>query len=332
MINERIDEFTFLSKIGEGGMATVYKAFDNNFKEHVAIKVLKSEFVNHKNVRARFIAEARKLYKLSHKNIIKVRRIIDAGDVVAFVMELVSGATLKEYVEQNAPLKRNKVEEVFKEMLTALSFVHKMGFVHRDVKPSNFMITLDGRLLLLDFGIAKDVDGNSDYTATGTNYQMGTPSYMSPEQIRNSKGVDQRSDIYSLGVVLFFMVNGKGPYEASNMSLFDLFTKIVNEPIPKSSTVWDDVIQKMTEKTLEKRYSDCSEIPSKIKLSNRIINDKKHIREMLINFLFSQLSLGILILVVVILFSSIPNHLLVFAFPVILIFSTIYLGFYFARK
>jgi len=257
MINERIDEFTFLSKIGEGGMATVYKAFDNNFADHVAIKVLKKEYVYNKNVRARFTSEARKLHQLSHQNIIRVRRILDAGDLVAFVMDLVSGQTLKEYISTKKNLKDSEIINFTNQMLDALDFVHSKGFVHRDIKPSNFMITEDQNVLLLDFGIAKDTNSESDYTATGTTHQMGTPSYMSPEQIKSTKAVDHRSDIYSLGVVLYYMVNGAGPYEGKELSLFELYEKIVNTDLKISNSKFDVVIKEATKKDVNMRIQNC---------------------------------------------------------------------------
>ena len=120
MVNERIDEFTFQSEIGEGGMAIVYKAFDHNFADYVAIKLLKKEYVYNKNVRARFIAEARKLHQLSHQNIIRVRRIIDAGDLVAFAMDLVAGQSLKDYVASNKPMKKNEIKNFLNQILNAL--------------------------------------------------------------------------------------------------------------------------------------------------------------------------------------------------------------------
>ncbi|MDB3905498.1 serine/threonine protein kinase, partial [Crocinitomicaceae bacterium] len=257
MINERIDEFTFLSKIGEGGMATVYKAFDNNFADHVAVKVLKKEYVFNKNVRARFISEARKLHKLSHPNIIGVRRIIDAGDICAFAMDMVNGQTLKEYVSRNKSLKNTEIKDFTNKMLNALDFVHSKGFVHRDIKPSNFMITEDQNVLLLDFGIAKDTNSESDYTATGTTHQMGTPSYMSPEQIKSTKAVDHRSDIYSLGVVIYYMVNGAGPYEGKELSLFELYEKIVNTDLKISNSKFDVVIKEATKKDVNMRIQNC---------------------------------------------------------------------------
>ena len=257
MINERLDEFTFLSKIGEGGMATVYKAFDNNFADHVAIKVLKKELVYNKNVRARFIAEARKLHQLSHQNIIRVRRIIDAGDVVAFAMDLVAGQSLKDYVVSHKPMKKVEIKNFLNQILNALEFVHSKGFVHRDIKPSNFMVTEDKNILLLDFGIAKDVNStNGDYTATGTNHQMGKPSYMSPEQIKSTKAVDHRSDIYSLGVVLYYMVNGYGPYEGQNLSLFELYEKIVNEELKLTGSNFDNLIKSATKKDVDWRIQN----------------------------------------------------------------------------
>ncbi len=146
-------------------------------------------------------------------------------------------------------------------MLEAVGYVHDKKLVHRDIKPSNFMIDDEGKIKLMDFGIAKNTDATSaEYTQTSTGIQMGTPMYMSPEQITETKSVTTQSDIYSLGVVLWQLVTGKKPYDMKTMSNFQLQTKIVNEPLAMSNTIWDDLIQRATEKDIMSRFNNCLEL------------------------------------------------------------------------
>jgi serine/threonine protein kinase len=224
----------------------------------VAIKLLNKEYTLNENIRKRFLAEAKSMFRMSHPNIIKVTDLIDEGDTVAFVMEYIQGETLKEYIERKRKLSDEEIIRIFSQMLEAVGYVHQQKLVHRDIKPSNFMITSSGSVKLLDFGIAKTTDSSSaEYTQTGTSMQMGTPMYMSPEQITETKSVTHQSDIYSLGVVLWQMVTGKKPYEMNALSNFQLQNKIVNETLPKTNTFWDRFIEKATFKEIGNRFSDC---------------------------------------------------------------------------
>jgi uncharacterized protein (TIGR02145 family) len=256
-----ITNYTIKKSIGQGGMATVYLANDNKFDTNVAIKVLNKEFVHNENIRKRFLAEAKNMFKMSHPNIIKVTDLIDDGDTVAFVMEYIEGQTLKEYIERKGKLSDDEIKTLFSQMLEAVGYVHEQNLVHRDIKPSNFMITPKGQIKLLDFGIAKNTDTqSSDYTQTGTSQNMGTPMYMSPEQIKSTKDVTLQSDIYSLGVVLWQMVMGKKPYDTNTTSTFELQLKIVQDELPSTINFWDSIIQKATAKDVGKRYNNCTEL------------------------------------------------------------------------
>ena len=258
--------YTFKQTIGHGGMATVWLADHNTLHQPVAIKVLNKEFVHNENIRKRFLAEARNMFKMSHPNIIKVTDLIDQEDMVAFVMEYADGQTLKEYLDKKGKLPDEEIKLLFSQMLDAVGHVHELGLVHRDIKPSNFMITTKGVIKLLDFGIAKNTDINSaEYTQTGTTQNMGTPMYMSPEQIKSTKDVTAQTDIYSLGVVLWQMVMGKKPYNTDTLSTWELQTKIVMEQMPLTATRWDNPIQKAVEKAVEKRFASTHEFRSLIK-------------------------------------------------------------------
>jgi len=262
-----INSYELQQEIGRGGMAAVYLAHDKKFDANIAIKILNKEFVHNENIRKRFLAEARNMFKMSHPNIIKVTDLIDEGDTVAFVMEYVEGETLKEYIERKGKLNDEEIKSMFSQILDAVGYVHNQNLVHRDIKPSNFMLDKRNSIKLMDFGIAKNTDiSNSDYTQTGTGVQMGTPMYMSPEQITETKSVTAQSDIYSLGVVLWQMVSGQKPYESQTLSSFQLMTKIVNDTLPKTSTIWDDLIQKATRKEINDRFSSCHDFYSSIQM------------------------------------------------------------------
>jgi serine/threonine-protein kinase len=257
--------YTLKSKLGEGGMAIVYLAEDHKFQTEVALKLLKKEFISNENIKKRFLAEARSMFRMAHLNVIRVTDLIDEEDTVAFVMDYVEGETLKDFLDRKGRLTDEEIKEIFAQMLDAVGYVHEQKLVHRDIKPSNFMLDKSGRVKLMDFGIAKNTDADAaEYTQTGTGMQMGTPMYMSPEQITETKSVNAQSDIYSLGVVLWQMVTGQKPYDTKTLSNFHLQTKIVTERLGTTNTIWDKVIQKATAKEGQNRFASCTEVKSGI--------------------------------------------------------------------
>jgi serine/threonine protein kinase len=269
----KISNYNIINTVGEGGMATVFLAHDNKFDTEVAIKLLRKEFVLNENIRKRFIAEARNMFKMSHPNIIKVTDLIEEVDTVAFVMEYVEGETLKEYIDRKGKLSDQEIKSLFSQMLDALGYVHEQNLVHRDIKPSNFMVNQEGKVKLMDFGIAKNTDSSSaEYTQTGTGVQMGTPMYMSPEQVKSTKDVTIASDIYSLGVVLWQMVTSKKPYQGDTMSTFEIQLKIVQNPLDLTNSAWDALIQKATQKEEKNRYESCFALLKAIKPVKRSNN------------------------------------------------------------
>jgi serine/threonine protein kinase len=281
MIGQKIQNYKIISLLGEGGMANVYLAENQLLGNKVALKLLKEEFVQHPNIRKRFLAEARNLAQMSHPNIIKVTDLINAGDIVAFVMEYIEGDTLEYYIEHNAKLPNEEIESFLKRMIEAVEYVHSQGLIHRDIKPSNFMLTKGGAIKLLDFGIAKNTnDDAADYTKTGLMQQMGTPMYMSPEQVKNTSGVTKETDIYSLGVVLWQMVMNKKPYDSHALSLPEIQVAILKEPLSLTKTIWDSSIQKATQKDPSLRYKSCNFWQSEIEnltVRNNLQSDKTEI-------------------------------------------------------
>ena len=273
----QIQNYKILSPLGEGGMAKVYLAHDAKFDTNVAMKLLNKEYTNNENIRKRFLAEARSMYRMSHSNIIKVTDLIDDGDTVAFVMEYVEGVTLKDFIDRKGKLSDEEIQSIFVQMVEAVGYVHKQNLVHRDNKPSNFMIDPEGKVKLMDFGIAKNTDANSaEYTQTGTGMQMGTPMYMSPEQVKSTKEVTIASDIYSLGVVLWQMVTGEKPYDTKTLSTFELQLKIVQEDLPITNSNFDNVISKATAKKISERFLSCNSI---FECMNRLNNKYNQIED-----------------------------------------------------
>ena len=262
-----LGNYKLFEKLGEGGMATVYLANHELLGSKVAIKLLSEDYLSNKNIRNRFLAEARSLASMSHRNIIKVTDLIDQPTYVAFVMEYVDGITLKDYIEQKVSLTNTEIKTIFFQMLEAVGYVHEQKLVHRDIKPTNFMIDSNGDVKLLDFGIAKNTNTASfEYTQTGTMQNMGTPMYMSPEQVKSTKDVTLQSDIYSLGVVLWQMVMGKKPYDTSSLSGYDLNTKIIHEQLPDTNSLFANIIKRATAKNVVDRYANVASIISEIKM------------------------------------------------------------------
>ena len=218
LIGEMLGHYRILAPLGQGGMARVYRAHQENLDREVAVKVLPPWYATDRNFVERFNQEARVVARLSHANIVMVH---DAGEQkghIYIVMQLVDGGTLKQLLDQfQAEDKTMDVAEanrVFKQLASALSYAHEQGIIHRDVKPVNVLMDRSGRPILSDFGIAKVLASTREQlTRPGTG--VGTPEYMSPEQCRG-EAVDGRSDIYSLGVMLFEALTGRTPFQGDN--------------------------------------------------------------------------------------------------------------------
>jgi serine/threonine protein kinase len=273
MLNQKIHNYRITRKIGSGGMAIVYEAIHTKLDTKVAIKVLDPVLAANENIRQRFMQEAKIMASLNHEGITKVLDFDEEDNHLAIIMEYLDGKTLDELVKQKGTLSEARAKEIFIPVLEAFAYAHKKGIVHRDVKPSNIFITTEGKVKIMDFGIAKIVeDGANVLTQTGT--QMGTPVYMSPEQVNDSKHIDHRTDIYSLGVTLWFMLEGKAPYNTSTDSSFEIFTKIVNAPLGDIPQ-FNSIVQKATSKNIQNRYKDCNEFKIDLVSDRPIIETQK---------------------------------------------------------
>lgn len=265
MIGKKILNYRISRLIGEGGMATVYEAIHEKLDTKVAIKVLNPVLTANANIRQRFLQEAKMIASLNHQNIVKVIDYEEQSDFLAIVMEYLDGSDLSDYIKENGKLPLNESVRLFIKVLDAFSYAHSKGIVHRDVKPSNIFLVGNIEPKILDFGIAKMLETDAALTHTGT--QMGTPVYMSPELVNADKNIDHRSDIYSLGVTLFYILQGQPPYDATTISNFQIFNKIYAEPLPLLSGVPDifnQIIQKATAKKPDDRFQSCNEFGAAI--------------------------------------------------------------------
>jgi eukaryotic-like serine/threonine-protein kinase len=213
--------YRILELLGNGVHGTVYKVLDTRLQRLVALKVLHSAL--NAEARQAFLREAVTLVRLKHPNIVQVYDADQSETVVYQVFEYIEGRTLGQIVADTKPLDPAYAIEIVRQVGTGLGYAHLHGVIHRDVKPSNILISNDGRVLLADFGLAIAA-GAPTLTQTGT--IAGTPAYMSPEQVMG-KPVDARSDIFSLGVVLFELLTGRKPFSAESTA--KLFSKIVEE-------------------------------------------------------------------------------------------------------
>ena len=258
IIGSKILNYNILSLIGEGGMASVYLGEHDRLGTKVAVKILNPLLSVNVQLRERFLNEAKLMASLDHPNITKVLDFEDEGNILCIVMEYLEGEDLSELIKRTGALPNHQINAIYNQVLAGFQYAHSKGVVHRDIKPSNIFIRLDGVIKILDFGIAKLFGQGNEMTQTGT--QMGTPMYMSPEQVKADKSIDFRSDIYSLGVTLFYACNGHPPYDADTLSQFDILSKIVHEPIPEmKSNPYKHLILTACAKDREHRFQSCEE-------------------------------------------------------------------------
>jgi len=273
MINTTIGKYKINRLIGEGGMASVYEAEHEMLGTKVAVKVLNPILSANAQIKERFRNEAKLMASLDHPNITKVIDFDEQPQQLSIVMEYLNGEDLNQKIKRNGPLSEKEIRDVFSQTLSAFQYAHEKGIVHRDIKPSNIYILPNGHVKILDFGIAKLFGQGNEMTQTGT--QIGTPIYMSPEQVKADKSIDYRSDIYSLGVTLFFAINGKPPYNSDSDSQFDIFTKIVYEALPEFlvQSQFNEIVLKACQKNREDRFQSCIEWLTFIKQKKSTIAD-----------------------------------------------------------
>lgn len=271
MINLLLAErYECLQKIGSGGMGDVYKAHDRRLDRIVAIKILKSEYNEDDNFIRKFRRESLAAASISHPNIVSIfdvgMEVVDGSNLYYIVMEYIDGKTLKELIREEGVISQSQALNYLIQISEALKVAHSKNIVHRDIKSQNIMVTRDNRVKVTDFGIAR-MAGNS--TVTVTNAVMGSVHYFSPEQARGQK-VDARSDIYSMGIVLYEMLTGKVPFDSENPITVALMhvqnvIPLPSEENPRISQGIDLIFQKMTQKKPQDRYDNVSQIIEDVK-------------------------------------------------------------------
>lgn len=255
------NRYKIQEKIGNGGMATVYKALDQILNRYVAVKVLREEFTTDEEFIKRFNAEAQSAARLIHPNIVSVYDVGQEYNIYYIVMELIQGKTLKQIIEEDGHLSWKWAVNIAIQIASALEMAHKNNIIHRDIKPHNIMITEDGVAKVTDFGIAKAVS-NSTITAFGTT--LGSVHYFSPEHARGGY-TDSKSDLYSLGVVMYEMVTGKVPFDADTPVSVAL-KHMQEEPVPPIKVnkeipfAVNQIILKAMKKDPNERYQNASEM------------------------------------------------------------------------
>lgn len=255
-------------KIGVGGMAVVYRGRDLKLERNVTVKVLKEEFTAEDDFKSRFTTEARSAARLSHPNIVNVYDVGEDNGIYYIVMEYVHGDTLKKVIKENAPLDEVVTLSIAIQMAAALANAHKNGVVHRDIKPENILISVDGTIKITDFGIARAADVS---TVTMTTNAVGSVYYFSPEQARGGY-VDEKSDIYSIGITMFEMLTGHVPFDGNNSIAIAL--KHLNNEMPDirqfnpnvSDTIIS-IINKASAKKKDDRYSSSDDLLSDLKMA-----------------------------------------------------------------
>jgi len=287
LIGKTIGNYKIISKLGSGGMAVVYKAHELSLNRIVALKVLSSHLSENNEFIKRFEREARAAAKLNHPNIIQIYAIGEEEGIYFFSMEYVKGKTLAQIIEEEKKLTYDRAIPIIIQTAEALSEAHKHGIVHRDMKPSNIMVNNNGTVKVTDFGIAY-VSQETKLTKSGS--IIGTPEYLSPEQCE-AKAIDNRSDIYSLGVTFYELLSGKTPYKADTP--VSMLMEIVKGNFPPLNKVNPDVpefIQKIVEKMMqtkpEERFNTVNELIESLKkhmeisINTKDFEKRKHIEKL----------------------------------------------------
>ncbi|WP_051350528.1 PASTA domain-containing protein [Caloramator sp. ALD01] len=253
--------YIIVEQIGEGGMAIVYKAKDQLLNRYVAVKILKQEFTQDEDFVKKFKRESIAAASLTHPNIVSIFDVGEQDNIYYIVMEYIKGQTLKEYIKSNGKIGYKRVLDITLQIAMALDNAHKNGVVHRDIKPHNIVVTEEGTIKVTDFGIAR---ASTVATVTNTNKVLGSVHYLSPEQAKGGFS-DHRTDIYSLGVVMYEMLTGRLPFDAESPISVAIkhIQEDITEPIAIDTSIpktVNDIVKKALQKDMFKRYQSAKEL------------------------------------------------------------------------
>jgi len=312
--------YQIIEEIGKGGMGKVYKVHDTKIKEKIALKLIKPEIAKDKKTIERFNNELRLARKIRHKNVCQMFDLGEERGTQFITMEYVAGEDLRSSIRRFGQLPVGKSVSIAYQICEGLAEAHRQSVVHRDLKSSNIMIDKEGNVRIMDFGIARSLEAKG---ITGAGVMIGTPEYMSPEQVEG-KEVDQRSDIYSLGIILYEMVTGRVPFEGDTPFTIGVKHKsdIPQNPKELNTQIPDDlnhVILRCLEKDKEQRYQSAGELRSELEniekgipTTERIVPERKPLtsREITVTFGMKKLLVPLLIIAAVVIIGLILWQLL----------------------
>ncbi|MEE9390513.1 MAG: serine/threonine-protein kinase, partial [Candidatus Aminicenantaceae bacterium] len=304
------DRYQIIEELGKGGMGRVYRVLDKKLKEEIALKLIKPEIASDKKTVERFSNELKIARKIGHKNVARMFDLNEEQGIHYITMEYVRGEDLKKLIRKIGQLSAGQAIPIAKQICEGLGEAHRLGVVHRDLKPQNVMVDEDGNARIMDFGIARSLESKG---ITGAGVMIGTPEYMSPEQVEG-KEAGQSSDIYSLGVILYEMVTGRVPFEGDTPFTIGVKHKSEMPKDPKEFNAQipgdlSTVIMRCLEKDKEKRYQSAGEVRSELEniqkgipTTERLVPERKPLtsREITVTFGMKKLFIPALVAIALI--------------------------------
>ena len=276
---KKLGQYVLIQKLGEGGMGAVFKGItlasgplkDETFGTYVAIKVLKKEISDNKNLVDRFQREAVSAVRLRHENVVSARGVGHDDGFHFYVMDFFEGEPLDAIIKRDKRVPAARATEIIMDAARGLEYAHQLNFIHRDIKPANIYVTAAGPSKLLDFGLVKNIDTPNQQALTAPGTMMGSPHYISPEQVRAEAELSGQTDIYSLGATLFHLVCGRPPFQGDSAAM--VIMAHVSQPVPDPRSLAPDVseglmkvIFKMLAKERKDRYKNCTELLADLQL------------------------------------------------------------------